>query len=258
MFRLNMLGLKIRLHSFLCLLGLLAYSVNAFSQDFEGIVTKRTITKDLDHETNVYIKGSKSMTELQVNETSSIRVLKDSSNDSFVLLKQVDSLRYGMRSTSAHSEPEDYSDFDPEPLGIEIEATQSIEEVRGHLCQKYFINSKAAQSEVWVAEDINFRLSTYFPEFTGGGSSQLLIDHRKAADALGFVMNYWETNADSKEEFELNMTVKNVAVPDDKINIDPSFKVFTKSDVESLYKAAQHDELKKKEWEEFMQLFQNN
>ncbi len=225
-------------------------------QSFEGTITLHVTSDQKESSTMLTIKGDKTLLEADIDSTESIKIIKDWDAGTTTLLRRKNDLKYGFRSNSI---PESNPPAQDEKVSgnIQTDITDEVKMIGTYKCTKVIYKSPFAISEAWITKDAGFSLSKYFPEFLGSNTNSHLYDLRKAANNGGFVMRYWEKLIDSGKESNVDMTITPKEIPNDAFSLSAGYLVLDQESMQQLLQDAQHDEAKKKQWDEFMQLFGN-
>lgn len=235
---------------------LLVMWLPSFSQSFEGTITLHVSSDHKESSTMLTIKGDKTLLEADIDSTESIKIIKDWGAGTSTLLRRKNDLKYGFRTNSI---PESDPPAQDEKVNgnIQTDVTDEVKMIGTYKCIKVIYKSPFAISEAWITKDAGFPLSKYFPEFLGSNTDSHLYDLRQAANKEGFVMRYWEKLIDSGKESNLDMMVTPKEIPVDVFSISAGYLVLDRESMQHLLQDAQRDEVKKKQWAEFMQLFGN-
>lgn len=228
----------------------------SFGQSFEGTITLHVTSDQMESSTMLTIRGDKTLLEADIDSSESIKIIKDWDAETTILLRRKNDLKYGFRTKGI---PEADPPVQEEKVSgnIKTDITDEVKMIGTYSCTKDIYTSPFAISEAWIAKDAGFSLSKYFPEFLGSNTDPHLYDLRKAANKEGFVMRYWEKLIDSGKESNLDMTVTMKEIPNTVFSISGEYLVLDQESMQRLLQEAQHDEVKKKQWGEFMQLFGN-
>ena len=226
-----------------------------YSQSFEGTISLRTFNDLIDNTFILTIKGDKTVLEAEIDSIEMIKIIKDYGAESTTLLRRKNDLKYGFRISSIPGPGFTAENIDNEKSEITIETTDEVKRIGPYRCVKVTLNSPFAASEAWITNDFGFSLSKYFPEFLGTDEDQHLYDLRNAAEKKGFVMSYRENllGADQEKIFEVTIEEKEISSEAFKINAE--YLVLDEKSMMQFYSEAQRNEMKKKQWEEFNQLF---
>ncbi|HZV67950.1 MAG TPA: DUF4412 domain-containing protein [Saprospiraceae bacterium] len=224
-----------------------------YAQSFEGSITIKVDQKDEEKSSRLTVKGDKTLLEIEVDSSQSFKIIKDRSAETSTMLRKRNDLKYGFRVN-----------YVPEPdiptvninSNVTTEITDEVKMIGKYSCTKMKFKSPHALAEAWITKDLGFSLSRYYPEFTGNSEDQHLSDLRKAVDKEGFVVSYWEKIPDTGKEINVEITVEQKDVPLETFNTG-EYLVLDKDGMTRLAQNAQHDEVAKKQWAEFLQLFGN-
>lgn len=225
-------------------------------QSFEGTIALHVTSDQKESSTMLTIKGHKTLLEADIDSSETIKIIKDPEAEKTTLLRRKNDLKYGFRINSI-PEPDPTVKDGTKSNTIKTEITDEVKRIGTYSCTKVIYKSAFAISEAWITKDAGFSLSKYFPEFLGNNTDPHLYELRQAANQEGFVMSYWEKLIDSGKESNLDMTVTPKEIPNDVFSIIGEYLVLDQESMQRLLQDAQHDEVKKKQWEEFMQLFGN-
>jgi Domain of unknown function (DUF4412) len=226
----------------------------SYSQLFEGTITLHVTSDHKESSTMLTIRGDKTLLEADIDSTESIKIIKDWDAETTTLLRRKNDLKYGFR-TKGISEADPPAKDEKESGDVKTDITDEVKMIGTYSCTKVIYKSPFAISEAWITKDAGFSLSKYFPEFLGSNTDPHLYDLRKAANKEGFVMRYWEKLIDSGKESNLDMTVTPKEIPIEVFSINAEYLILDEEGIQRLLQDAQHDEVKKKQWSEFMQLF---
>ncbi len=226
----------------------------SYGQSFEGTITLHVKSDQKESSTMLTIKGDKTLLEAEIDSTESIKIIKDWDSETTTLLRRKNDLKYGFRSKGIPESDPPIQD-EKESADIKKEVTGEVKMIGTYSCTKVIYKNASAISEAWITKDAGFSLSKYFPEFLGSNTDPHLYDLRKAANKEGFVMRYWEKLIASGKESNLDMTVTPKEIPNEVFSISAEYLVLDQESMQQLLQDAQHDEVKKKQWGEFMQLF---
>ncbi|MFZ1679309.1 MAG: DUF4412 domain-containing protein [Saprospiraceae bacterium] len=228
----------------------------SYSQSFEGTITLHVTSDHKESSTMLTIRGDKTLLEADIDSTESIKIIKDWEAETTTLLRRKNDLKYGFRTLGI---PESDPPVHDEKVSgnIKTDITDEVKMIDSYKCTKVIYKSPFAISEAWITKDAGFSLSKYFPEFLGSSTDPHLYDLRKAANKEGFVMRYWEKLIDSGKESNLDMIVTPKEIPNEVFNISAEYLVLDQESMKRLLQDSQRDEVKKKQWDEFMQLFGN-
>ena len=222
-------------------------------QAFEGMITLHISTKP-SYRSTATIKGNKSMLDVKVDSTTNFKIIKDHAAGSTVLLKNKKELKYGFRT----SEIEEYTPHDPgtgQKKYFTIEVSDQQKVIGGYNYTKVNLTGTDIVAEAWITKDLDFPLTKYFPEFLSGDLTPEIYDFRKAADMEGFVAEYTEKVTDGDElTFSLSVEPKEISIDVFSTN---EYLVLDENSMKRLYVEGQSDPAKKKQFDEFMQLFGN-
>ena len=225
------------------------------AQSFEGILILQSSPPQFKF-SKLTVRGDKTLLEVQIDSIESFSIIKDKSSELITTLKRKGELKYGFRVSHPHEENQ--NDLaQQKPNDAEIQITNEVKSVGGYSCTKLSITSGEAQAEAWVTGDQDFSFSTFFPEFIHGNVEPEFYKIRQAADKEGLIMEYRETSLDSEFENHFQLTVEEKEIAMDVFHPGPEYLVLDKEGMKQLYLDAQHDEQKKQQWEEFMELFGN-
>ena len=223
-----------------------------FGQTFEGVITMHVSTSP-QNSTSVTIKGHKSVTEYRIDTTENIKIIKDATAETQTILRHRGDMKYGYATLS--SEEETLPEITMEDLKrVACEGTTETKLIGSYTCFKSVLHTDKAVAEAWITKEIAFPLSKYFPTFLGDGTDPALLELRKRANSLGFVMDYKESPISAGEETHIEVTVEQKDIPLEAFATH-GFLVFDKEGLTQLFTDSYLDPNKKKQWEEFRQLF---
>lgn len=203
--------------------------------------------------TSVKVKGNKSVTEYRIDTTEIIRIIKDAAAERQTILRHKGDMKYGYATLLGEEEtPPEITVEDLER--VTCEGTAETKLIGSYNCFKSVLHTDKAVAEAWVTKDIGFPLSKYFPTFLGDGTDPALLELRKRANSLGFIMDYKESPIGNGEETHIEITVEPKDIPLEAFATH-GFLVFDKDGLTQLFTDSYLDPNKKKQWEEFRQLF---
>jgi len=242
-------GFRIICLSTFLLLQVIACS--CYAQTFEGSITIKIDQNDEEKSSRLTVKGDKTLLEIEVDSSESFKIIKDRSAETSTMLRKRNDMKYGFRVN-----------YVPEPdiptininSNVVTEVIDEVKMIGKYSCTKVIFKNSYAIAEAWITKDLGFSLSRYYPEFTGNSADQHLSDLRKAVDKEGFVVRYWEKILNKGKEISVEITVDQKDVPLETFNTG-DYLVLDKEGMTRLAQNAQHDEIQKKQWAEFMQLF---
>ena len=235
-----------------CLLVLNVSFVQA--QSFEGMLTLTTSTAP-DKIPVMTIKGDKSVLEIRMDSIQTIKLIKDLGAETVTILRTKKDLKYGYR-TNISVGPE-FTDLLASPAAAKVEViiTQQEKYIGQYRCVKVNLTSPDVEAEAWVTKDLDIKLSTYFPQFFGSDANADLAVIRQLADQEGLILNYQETHKRDTTVTLIDVLVEEKDISIDAFAIDPGFLVLDEEGIKRLYEQAQSDPVKKKQWEEFHEIF---
>ena len=242
-------------HRLILMIGALMFLLyNGFGQTFEGMITMRASSspKNL---TTVKVKGQKTVTEYQIDTTENIKIIKDAAAGTQTILRHRGDMKYGYATLT--SEEEAPAEITMEDLKkVACEATTETKMIGSYECFKSVLHTDKAVAEAWITKDLAFTLSKYFPTFLGDGTNPDLLELRKRANSLGFVMEYKESLIGAGDEIHIDITVEEKEIPLEAFATH-GFMVLDKDGMSRLFTASYLDPVKKKQWEEYRALFGN-
>ena len=240
------------LRSFPVIGTLMFFFFYGFGQSFEGVMTMHVSSSPLNL-TTVTVKGHKSVTEYQIDTTENIKIIKDAAAETQTILRHKGDMKYGYATLI--SEEETIPEITIEDLNkVSCEGTIETKMIGSYKCFKSVLHTDKAVAEAWVTKDIAFPLSKYFPIFLGDGTDPALLELRKRANSLGFVMEYKESLIGTGDETHIEMNVEQKDIPLEAFATH-GFLVFNKDGLSQLFTDSYLDPNKKKQWEEFRQIF---
>src|SRR5688500_1722207 len=218
-----------------------------FGQTFEGVIAMRVSSYPLSL-TTVKVKGNKSVTEYQIDTTENIKVIKDAVAETQTILRHKGDMKYGYATLLAEEDP--LQEVTMEDLKrVTCEGTTETKLIGSYKCFKSVLHTDKAVAEAWITKDLAFPLSKYFPTFLGDGTDPALLELRKRANSLGFVMEYKESPISAGEETHIEVMVEEKDIPLETFATH-GFLVFDKDGLTQLFTDSYLDPNKKKQWEE--------
>lgn len=230
------------------------FTTPGLTQYFEGTILMKVMSEEVDHATLITIKGERSIREVRLDSSESLKIIEDRGLGVITMLRQKDDLKYGFKR---YQETEEIhtDDYEEDQTNISMEVTQEAKLVGEYGCVKIIFKTANYQASAWVTLDLHFPLSEYFPEILKAHDSDELRQLRKAVDNEGFIMEYDEINLQTGKEVKIEMEVFEREIPDHEFYYSSEFHVLDREGMQQLFREAQQDPEKKKQWDEFYQLF---
>ena len=224
-------------------------------QDFEGVIHLHVTTDEIENDLVVTVKGDKILREVVIDSSEQVKIITDFSSQTSTLLRRKNDLKYGLISDYIPDTSFERELLEDENLDITTEMTDEMQLIDQHSCVKYLLKSAIYEAEAWVVKDHDSSISKYFPEFINTNSDPGQYKLRIAADAEGLILRYNEKEIKSGKINIVEISFLNQELGNDVFSIDSEYVVLNKSQMRQLYIDSRKDESKKKEWDEFYQLF---
>lgn len=220
-------------------------------QTFEGEM-KMHVSIFPDNLTSVKVNGRKSITEYQIDTTENIKIIKDAATETQTILRHKGDMKYGFITTLYEEDTTIATTH--ENNSVECKITSETKVIDGYKSSKAVLQNGKAVAEAWITKDLGFPVSKYFPNFIGDGTDPLLLDLRKQADRSGFILEYRESLISVGDETLIQFSVEEKNIPIEAFAIH-GYHVYDKDGLSRLLSEGYQDPNKKKQWEEFRQLF---
>lgn len=234
------------------ILFLLTLKISVFGQSFEGLIMLDVSTSP-GYTRYVRVKGQKSIMEIEKDSSETMIIVKDHAARSTTLLRRKNDLKYGFRTPHLA----EYIQTSDRASQVDLIVTQEEKLFGQYLCKKIMLKTADAVAEAWITNELPFTAATYFPEFLSEHTNHDLLALRSEANKVGFVMNYTERHIIAENETTIELTVEEKEIPISVFNTG-DFIIIDEQGMKRLYADGQNDPARKKQWEEFMQLFGSN
>lgn len=223
-----------------------------YGQMFEGVITMNISTPE-EKLSVLTVKGRKTMLENQVDSMLNIKLIQDRETGTTVILKQKEDLKYGFRSKRDVVEdlPASQETFD----NVAVNVTDQRRTIGAYDCFKVEVRTDELVAEAWVTKDLDFSLTTYFPEFLEGNMTWDSFVSKGAVNREGFILYYSEKETSTGAEFKYEVMVEEKEIASSVFLAEADYTVLDEVSFRSLYIESLSDDQKKRQWEEFMQLF---
>ncbi|MEP6646608.1 MAG: DUF4412 domain-containing protein [Saprospiraceae bacterium] len=234
---------------------LLLLSGTSSAQNFEGIFKIHVTMPNVDKTSILSVRESKSVMEVKMDSAEVIRVIKDNEAGTTIILHQKNDLKYGYKIYDIPDPTFQEAGTKDETAEVKTEITDEAKMIHGVSCRKYLFTSSFVKAEAWISSEPGFSLSKYYPEFLGNELNPHIYYIRKAADKTGFVMNFSEKLLDGNVQSIVDVDMVQKEISPDVFKPTADYLVLDDTSMKELFKGTLRDAVKKKQWDEFMQLF---
>lgn len=234
---------------------LITMSLSGMAQSFEGTLKMDLTAHDKSNTWLLTVKGNKIISHVVIDSSQEITTIKDFDAGSTTMLRRKNDLKYGFTINTIFESDSLITNGSLKTDNITKSESGEMKTFGNLTARKIYFTGDGVNAEAWIANDLNIRLSNYFPELLSSGEEKSVHDIRTAADNEGLIVDYWEKQTVTGDVTSFRVLAEAKEIPGIAFHIPADYLVLNRESLRSLLSDAQTNSESKRRLDEFQEVF---